>query len=311
MPQEPKWPPPDPKCEEAAKLLYQAKLGYLQDLAKAEEAEDLERLKGQEATALKELEASIAREKAQQESDTARIAANESAINASIAAFHSGIIEVSKTTIDRARAGAETVQKAAAAIGGSYTAVLALAFSVSERPLPSRGLVPTVLLGWAVVWSTVYLAYLTKGRGVRPPLPTPSFETGAMRRSIAFIEWTRSGAFNRKYALHVSVFALAFGLALLPAPFVNSGGSESRPPTVASEPPWPPAPQGGSELEKIRYEAEVKEVATLRAETKPIANSGDDSAWWVLCVLALLLSLIFPAILALRDKRREISEAAA
>jgi hypothetical protein len=309
MPSEPDWPPPlETGAEKGKELIFQAKIEYLKELAKAKQAEDLERLKNEEAQRLAELQGKITAEKGKQDADAANIAATAGAINASVAAFHAGLIEVSKAAIDRARAGADTVQKAAAAIAGVYTTILALAFSVSEHPLPSRGVVPTILLGWAIVWSTAYLAYLSKSKQVRQPEPTTSFETGAMRRSIAFIKWTRSGAMNRKFALRVSVFGLAFGLALLPAPFVNFDPASNDTPAVATEPAWPVKPAGATEIDKILYQAEVTEVTELRAKSKPIADDGDDSTWWWLCGGALALSLIIPGIFAGIDHRKHDDE---
>lgn len=303
MPDEPSWPKPDTNLAEGDKLLFQAKLDYLKELAKSEQAKELEVLKSKEALELAETQAELALEKAEQEADAASTKATTDAINTSVAAFHAALIEVSKTAIDRARAGADTVQKAAGAIGTVYTTLLALAFSVAERPLPSRGLVPAILLGWAIVWSTAYLAYLSKSKQVKKPKPTTSFETGAMRRSITFIEWTRSGAMNRKFALRVSVFGLAFGLALLPAPFVNFDPVNESTPALPSAPDWPAQPIGGDkELNKIIYQAEVTEVAELRASDEPIADDGDDSTWWILCGIALVASLAIPGCFAAYDK---------
>jgi hypothetical protein len=56
--------------------------------------------------------------------------------------YYKAVFEVAKGSIDRARSFAETVQKATGAIITLYTAILALAFSVSERPLPGRALSP-------------------------------------------------------------------------------------------------------------------------------------------------------------------------
>jgi hypothetical protein len=275
----PAWPPAG-DVPEGDKLLYQAKLDFEREVAKA--AADGE----------------IAAERAEQESDATRIAARETAVYSSIASFHNGLIEVSKAAIDRGRAGADTVQKAAGAIAGTYTAVLAAAFSVTDNPLPSRALVPTILLGWAIVWSTVYLAYLSNSDGVEAPAPTTSFEEGAMRRSIAFILWTRNGTMNRKFALRTAVIALAFGLALLPAPFVGYGDESAG--AVAAKPAFPEAPAGDREVEKVRYEAEVKEVAELRKNDNQ-ANDGDDTGWWVLGGVALLLSLVVPPVISRFD----------
>ena len=195
------------------------------------------------------------------------------------------------------------MQKAAGAIGTLYTGVLALAFSVSDRPLPPRGLVPAVLLGWAIVWATAYLAYLSKPRGVDQPEPTSDFAEGAMRRSITFIEWTTRGAWNRGYALQVSVVALAAALVFLPAPFISL---DPTPPASAGDPAvrqpdWPKTPTAGPNLalEKIRFQAEVTEAAALRAKTtEPAPDKASEDVWWYLCGFAILLSLLLPVVIA-------------
>jgi hypothetical protein len=280
VPEEPSWP--DPGRTAALKTeLYKAKLEYRKELAKSDQA------------------AAAAREAA----DAARVQARDNAAFASIAAFHAALIDLSKTAMERARAGAENVQKAEAAVLALYTAALTVAFSVTEHPLPSRGVVPLILLGWALVWSTAYLAYLTKPKAVDKPVPTTDFEQGAMRRSVAFIKWSRSGALNRAYALRVSVIALAFGVALLPAPFVNFDPVNDQPAALPEGPAWPEQPVGGdAELNKIRYQAEINEVAELRKSGAPITDDGDDSTWWVACLVALLLSLALPKVFTFGDE---------
>jgi len=54
-----------------------------------------------------------------------------------------------------------TVQKAAAAIAALYTPLLGVVFSVNDNPLPSRGVIPVLFLGLAILSSTAYLAYQT------------------------------------------------------------------------------------------------------------------------------------------------------
>jgi hypothetical protein len=274
----------------AAELLFTAQLDRAKAEAAADRTDTLEQHKGEIAARQAEADADVALAKAQ---DDARLA--------SITAFHTALIDVAKGTIDRARASAELVQKAAAAIATLYTGVLALAFSVAERPLPSRGLVPAVLLGWAIVWATVYLAYLSKPKSVDAPTATSDFAEGAMRRSSAFILWTRSGAMNRGYALRVSVIALALGLVLLPAPFVVLGGTTGSDATdlakVAPAWPEPDAATTDPELARILYAAQVTEAARARADaSKPIADDGNDSIWWWLCGAGLLLSLLVPLV---------------
>ena len=91
-------------------------------------------------------------------------------------AYYQAVLDLSKASVDRARASGETVQKAAATIVTLYTGVLALAFSVAEHPLPFRALFAAFLLGLAIVMSTAFLAYLPDPDDVRdeatakPPL---------------------------------------------------------------------------------------------------------------------------------------------
>jgi len=276
-------PPASDEPADAKKKLFEARLEFYKELAKAEHSERLEAQKGR------------------QTEDTARLQAKDEAKHASIAAFHNALIEVSKGAIDRARSSAETVQKSATAIATLYTGVLALAFSVAERPLPSRGLVPAILLGWAIVWSTAYLAYLSKSKPVAKPEVTSDFEEAAMRRSIILIEWTRSGAMRNKYALRVAVVALAFGLALLPAPFVNFDPINDEPASLPSGPGWPKPAGADSELGKIRYQARVNEVAELRKSSSSVADDGDDSTWWAIGGIALFLSFAVPAVIKVGD----------
>jgi hypothetical protein len=57
VPDEPSWPPAQTETvSDAEKLLYEAKLEYHKELAKAEQAERLEEFKAQNAELLAELE---------------------------------------------------------------------------------------------------------------------------------------------------------------------------------------------------------------------------------------------------------------
>jgi hypothetical protein len=140
------------------------------------------------------------------------------------AEFHKAILAVAQGTLDRARSGAETVQKAAAAVLTVYTAVLGVTFSVTDHPLPARGLAPAVLLGFAIVFSTGYLAFL---RGTRTETAAPEAQSSPRAAELArdrfFIEWTRTASLKRSYWLRASVLCLGFAVMFLPAPFIAVG----------------------------------------------------------------------------------------
>jgi hypothetical protein len=196
------------------------------------------------------------------------------------------------------------VQKAAGTIATLYTGVLALAFSVSERPLPIRGLAAPVLLGLAIVLSTVYLAYLTPGRDVNLPKPHSNWRVATMRRLAFFVEWTRAGAMNRRYWLHASVIALAFAIALLPAPFVAIAGSSEDARDAAREArAWPPAPGGEAELAEILYAAQVSEAAALRDAAAELIEDGAEWPWRAASGGGAVLALLVPLATA-RDRPR-------
>jgi hypothetical protein len=243
-----------------------------------------------------------ARKKALELQDT-RIGADEQAENDVNKAFFDAVFEVAKGTIDRARSGAETVQKASAAIMLIYTSLLGLVFSVSERPLPSRGVIPALFFGFAVVMSTAYMAYLSTGKRIAGLGAKPSRREAEIERARTLIAWTRATAMHNAYALRVSVLALGVGLAFLPAPFVTFGASSSGDGQTVTpvQQDWPePSARAGAnvELQKILYEAQVAEAAEARkqevAEETPIAE-GHDATWWKAALAAFLFMLIAPS----------------
>jgi hypothetical protein len=195
----------------------------------------------------------------------ARAQANRDADLAQNAEFQKSLLEVAKGGLERARANAETVQKAAGAIGTIYTGTLGVAFSVTSRPLPTRAILPALFLGTAVAASTAYLAYLSP-RGDPATLTLRGTSTGlaGQLERVAFIAgWVRRSVLRRVWLLRSSVVALAIGVVLLPIPFV---GLQRSPTTQPSLPPWPTPTSGlDAELQKIRYAAEIDEVSRLRA----------------------------------------------
>src|SRR5919204_1191413 len=178
--------------------------------------------------------------------------------------FHDSVAHGS---IDRTRAGAATVQTAAAAIAALYTSLLGVVFSVTNNPLPSRGVIPVLFLGLAILASTGYLAYLTRAASIRLLEAKPSQFEREAERARSLILWTRKACEHNAYLLQLSVVALGFGLAFLPAPFISftgqpSAGNASGATTTTTTPDWPtPSKNAGSDeaLKKVVYTAQVAE----------------------------------------------------
>jgi hypothetical protein len=209
-------------------------------------------------------------------------------------AYYGAVFDVAKGSIGRARASAATVQKAATAVITLYTGILALAFSVTEHPLPLRALFAALLLGLAIIFSTVFLAYLPSDppSGAQRNHGDGPTGTGPAAFANSFIAWTRTAALERGVWLRRSVVALAAAVFFLPAPFVElSVEQQGVPPTD-----WPKLDSVVSgedvELQKILYSAQVSEIAAERKE--PIAQTSYDWVWWIPFGVALLLIWILP-----------------
>jgi hypothetical protein len=292
------WPPPlDSDDTELKKDIF---AGRLQLLTQRESSQQ----NLAEAKAQAELDLTKQREAANQ-ARTQSEAQAELDLNTE---FHKAILAVAQGTLDRAQNGAETVQKAAAAVLTIYTAVLGVTFSVSNHPLPARGLTAAALLGFSIVFSTGYLAFL---RGTRSATAAPEAKASARAAELArdrfFIEWTRTASLTRSYWLRASVLCLGFAVMFLPAPFIAVGqvkvdghvlfGKTQPPPAATKLPRWPRTPSETStpSLQRILYKAQVAEVATARTETaKPVARpakAGDDGVWAILAIVALAASL--------------------
>jgi hypothetical protein len=200
------------------------------------------------------------------------------------ASYYAAVIDVAKGAIARAQTAGDTVQKAAAAVGTIYTAILGATFAATSAPLPGRALFPAVFLGLAIGLATVFLAFLPNPESVQDN-QSDEYAVGPDNLVALFVKWSRSVALQRSRWLRAAVVALATAVALLPAPFVHVGSSASSA-SVPKTPAWPAAnvPSGSDpDLEKILYTAQVQEVASARAQ--PIAAHTSDSLWWAIAIV--------------------------
>jgi hypothetical protein len=232
--------------------------------------------------------------KARTDEEIARAASERATDLAIEQEYFKSVLEVAKGSLERTRISAETVQKAAGAVVTIYTGILALAFSVSERPLPPRALYAALLLGIAIVLSTGFLAYLPDSRLLdTEDAEAEARESSPEALSNIFIKWSRRSALDRAPWLRASVLALGMALVFLPAPFISSSPSNAT-----SDVAWPtPDPAAGTtpKLQEILYSAQVEEARDARAT--PLAENGNDATWFVGFLGALALVIFIPLIL--------------
>src|SRR5579885_941263 len=134
--------------------------------------------------------------------------ANEHALGQVV---HNAYIEVAIASINRARDGAKFVERAAAAIGAAYTAILALTYTAGgnkPHPLPITGLVPVIFLGGAIVLAAINLDYLTKYKPLSQPKNELLLSEYQAQRMILFLTWAINIAYQRRYFLQASIFCL-------------------------------------------------------------------------------------------------------
>jgi hypothetical protein len=259
-------------------------------------------------------EAGRAEQAAVQEAGRAEAKADLDADRASAAAFGDGIMTVAKGGIDRARASAEFVQKGATAIFALYTGALTLAFSVTDNPLPARGILPSLFLGFAILLATAYLAFLTRGNHVKDPEDASGTLQAQLNRTRTFVAWTNTSVLNRAPLLRCAVVALGIGVVSLPAPFLTppshqtvativcSSDQEKDPTTGTCLAAWPSVPTGTAADVPLRqklYEAQLAEVTASRAAARSGATAAPDDTRWVIGAAAVgLLAIFLPLLLA-------------
>ena len=287
---QPDWPTPPADDTDASKDLYAAELAVVQ----------------------KNVDAEIAHDAANHADDLAHAAAERAAELANKAAYEAAIFDVAKGGIDRSRANVDLVQKASSAIMVLYTGALALVFSVSENPLPLRGVMPAVFLGAAIVGSTGYLAFVEKPDDVAAPTPKDDVRAMATSRIVAFINWARAPTINRSYWLRFSVVALGVSLFFVPAPFVS--GKATVKVQAVQLTPWPKPPQTVTDYTRTLYQAEVQEAVSRRQIELKTASANALSernattgAWWVAFSLGILACFLIPALPTIRRVPRLIA----
>jgi hypothetical protein len=224
--------------------------------------------------------------------------------------FHEALMDVSKASVGGANARAESVRTAAGAIGVIYTGVLGLSFSVSDNPLPLRGVVPALFLGIAMLMATAYIAY-----PVEPAADTDWPEGGRasaienqQERTTAFMKWAAGTVRAGEYALRAAVISLGFGIIFLPVAFVSFQAPQSAV-TGPSTLDWPEPPSlaGDPSLQAILYEAQVSEVAALRRAARDSATPESWDDWrvrglYITATAALVVIFAHPLFLR-RPKR--------
>lgn len=251
------------------------------------------------------------------EAEVAKTAARYNADLTDLGRFSTAYTTMASGSIDRARAGADAAQKASAAIAALYTGVLGLTFSVTDNPLPPRGIVPAIFLGAAVVFSTAYLAYLRAGeQTVKAPsgTATRTVEANVLSRVGVLVEAARTISSRNAWCLRAAVLSLGVGLAFLPLPFLTlSGGAV----TAATPPDWPePTVASGEELElvKLRYAAEVEETSSERQST---VTTDESTEWWLIggCMLGggliIAVGTAVPAAITHRRRKKQRERATA
>jgi hypothetical protein len=193
--------------------------------------------------------------------------------------FHEKMAELAGGSIERSRDSAKYVQTAAAWIATLYTGLLALVFSVTENPLPLRGVYAAAFLGLAVALAAAYLAFISN------PGKTPIYKGGAslaeqqLNRTGFLIKWVNDSVRDRRWAIRASVVCLALGVAFIPAAFV-AHSHPVKPPEAPAAPAIPTgiSPEVSAAAVKL-FDAQIKGYeAAVAARNKAIRESSTQTA---------------------------------
>lgn len=230
-------------------------------------------------------------------------------------AYHDNLAEVAKGSIERAQKGAEFLEKAALSIAAIYTGLLGLVFSVTDRPLPRRGVYPAIFFGLAVASAAAYLAFLRKADTVSGRKGGSTLRTTQENRTFFFVDWVMAGVFNKRYALRVGVLALMFGVAFLPAPFVAEPSAANPSQLVLGEIEAPIPDEDiedpGQRAERFRVDLRVYDKAAQTAISQagpagggePERRNHVERNWTYALVLGLVFCLLGPVVYEWITKR--------
>jgi hypothetical protein len=278
--------------------------------------------------------AQLAERAAQRRGEAERLKLHRDTENEYFKNLHSSLREVAKGKAERAQSLADFVQKSAGAVVALYTGLLALAFTAGDNPLPARGMIPALFLGGAYLLSTAYAAFLlSPGTMSYRPGRTP--RENVIRQTGFFIRWVHAASLKRVTLLRGAVVSLGVGIALLPLPFLAvddtalGAAVQSSPtptPTATGTPPsasvlpsspdWPPIPSGltdesEAELHVILFEAQVREVETLRSKenaAKSLITGFRRTDWIVLFIGVGIVLATLAASAAERSLRNDEAE---
>jgi hypothetical protein len=223
--------------------------------------------------------------------------------------FHEKITELAGGSVERSRDSAKYVQTAAAWIATLYTGLLALVFSVTENPLPLRGVYAAVFLGLAVSLAAAYLAFISNPGKLKMFDGGGSLTEQQMNRTGFLIRWVNATVRDRRWAIRASVICLALGVAFIPAAFV----ANSRPAPVPDLPAAPAIPGviagqvSDSAVElfetqlgsyRAALEARNDAIKSAPAQAKSIAadEATTNEVALGLALLGLLLALLGPLV---------------
>lgn len=292
----------EPDAAERRRAVFDAKVAAVGEDLKSRAAQRTEVVKAKLAATAAATAARTAEDKAEADANRTTAAASRAANLANLQTFYTGLSGLAVGSVDRARAGAEVVQKASAAIGTLYTGLLGFVFVASENPLPARGILAPVFLGLAVVLSTAYLAYVADTQGsTAGPAHVGGTEPKVLARLNATVEAASALATKRSYWLRASVVSLGVGLVYIALPFLALGGTTApaTPQATPSLAAWPtPATGVPDALNSIAYKAQVEEVAKARSAALEEAGREapvDDLGWILgLGVVGGLLTFVLP-----------------
>ncbi len=239
---------------------------------------------------------------AQRAENTSRRVVLDAADFDNLKEMHSHFYTLASGSLERSKFAAETIQKASAAIAVLYTGVLAYVFSVTDNPLPVRGILAPAFLGVAVVLSSIYLTYVVAPRTIDPAwsLTSTALEQRSYVRLNAFINETRAIVTRQIGLLGSALAALFVGLAYIALPFVGVPPVFTSPiteATVKSEAPWPsPDPIASglpTELAVELYKQQVSEAVSRRAQARTPSRAAEPGSY--LMVLAVVGALVVAA----------------